>query len=102
MSLVVQFVRPLYREDILRRIHSLLLLGGRFIFVEKVVHDSPEVQRLLIERYESLKRKNGYSRTEIARKRRSLENRLIPFTQSENLQILRHAGFREVEIFFLF
>jgi hypothetical protein len=41
------------------------------------------------------KHARGYSRSEIARKREALENRLIPFRPEENLSILREAGHAE-------
>jgi hypothetical protein len=46
------------------------------------------------------KHARGYSRSEIARKREALENRLIPFRPEENLSMLREAGLAEAEIFF--
>jgi tRNA (cmo5U34)-methyltransferase len=47
-----------------------------------------------------MKRRNGYSSTEITLKREALENVLIPYRFEENRDMLREAGFRQVEEFF--
>ena len=46
------------------------------------------------------KRRNEYSELEISQKREALENVLIPYKTSENINLLREAGFKEVEVFF--
>lgn len=42
----------------------------------------------------------GYSEFEIAQKREALENVLIPYTQEENLQMIKDAGFSHCEVIF--
>lgn len=37
---------------------------------------------------------------EIVKKREALENVLIPYRLEENVELLKNAGFRHVEIFF--
>ena len=44
-----------------------------------------------------LKRTNGYSQEEVNRKRLSLEGVLVPVTAHWNEDLLRRAGFRDVE-----
>jgi tRNA (cmo5U34)-methyltransferase len=100
LSLVLQFLRPRSRERLLAACVRRLRPGGCLVLVEKTVHASPVVNKIFIDCYHDYKHARGYSRTEIARKREALENRLIPFRPEENLSMLREAGFAEAEIFF--
>jgi tRNA (cmo5U34)-methyltransferase len=100
MSLTLQFVRPLYRERVLREISDGLHANGCLLMVEKILVEESLLNRLYIEHYYGFKERNGYSRTEIARKREALENVLIPYRLEENLEILARAGFRSSDVFF--
>ena len=100
MLLTLMFVRPLHRRDVLSAIYQGLNTGGALIMVEKVVCDSPDLNRQFIKYYYDMKRRHGYSELEISQKREALENVLIPYTESENRQILADAGFSRVEVFF--
>jgi tRNA (cmo5U34)-methyltransferase len=100
MSLTLQFVRPLYRQRILGEIHTGLNEGGAFLLVEKVLAEESLLNRLYIQHYHEFKERNGYSALEIARKREALENVLIPYRLKENEEMLRHVGFRAVDVFF--
>ena len=100
MSLTLQFVRPLYRERALRSIVDGLHHDGCLILVEKVVGEDSLLNRLFIEHYHAFKQRNGYSEIEIAKKREALENVLLPYRLNENVELLRHCGFRAVDVFF--
>lgn len=100
LSLTLQFVRPLYRERILRQIREGLADSGCLIVIEKVLAEESMLSRLYIRYYYDFKRRNGYSDLEIARKREALENVLIPYRLKENEEMLRSAGFRAVDVFF--
>lgn len=100
MSLTLQFVRPLRRERLIRAIFEGLNQQGCLILVEKVLAEETLTNRLFIKHYYELKRRNGYSEIEIAQKREALENVLIPYRLRENEELLRGAGFRQVDIFF--
>jgi tRNA (cmo5U34)-methyltransferase len=100
MSLTLQFVRPLFRERLMRTVFEGLNHQGCLILVEKVLSPDTLINRLFIKHYHEFKRRNGYSETEIAQKREALENVLVPYRLRENEQLLRHAGFGCVEIFF--
>ena len=67
------------------------------ILVEKVQGGSPWLERRLVGVHEGMKRENGYTQEEIDRKRMSLAGVLVPLTAAENEELLRRAGFREVE-----
>jgi len=95
-----QFLRPLARQALLRKIYATLKTDGCLILSEKCLEDSADVSRVFVQRHHALKERNGYSKLEIAEKRDALENVLIPFRVSENLEMLREAGFSPVSIFF--
>jgi tRNA (cmo5U34)-methyltransferase len=100
LVLTLMFVRPLYRERLMRGICAGLRENGCLLLVEKVLGDGSSFNRLFIERYYAYKRRRGYSELEIAQKREALENVLIPYRLCENRDLLVQAGFREVEVFF--
>lgn len=95
-----QFLRPLARRTLLRRIYTALNNGGCLLLSEKCLEDSADVSRLYADHYHAMKARNGYSELEIAEKREALENVLIPFRVSENIEMLREAGFSPVSVFF--
>jgi tRNA (cmo5U34)-methyltransferase len=100
MLLTLQFVRPLHRERVMRRIYEGLEPNGCLLLVEKLTGASTVLNRLFINHYYEFKRRNGYSETEIAQKREALENVLIPYRLEENVQLLEDTGFSAVECFF--
>lgn len=100
MILTLQFVRPLQREKIVRRIWEGLNESGCLILVEKITLEDSLLNRLFIKHYYEMKKRNGYSDVEISLKREALENVLIPYRHEENTDMLHNAGFRSVEEFF--
>ena len=99
MNWTLQFVRPLHRDDLARRIHEGLVEKGCFLLSEKITASPSLLNRLYIDFYHRFKRRNGYSDPEIARKREALENVLVPYREEENVQLLRRAGFGVVDVF---
>ena len=100
LVLTLQFVRPLKRERLMGDIHRGLNPQGCLILVEKVLAEESLFNRLFINYYYDLKRREGYSDTEIAQKREALENVLIPYKLLENRELLLNTGFRAVDVFF--
>lgn len=100
MILTLQFIRPLNREDLLRRINESLGENGCLILVEKVTGPHSLLNRLFIEHYYDFKRRSGYSEMEISKKREALENVLIPYHIQENRELLFKTGFTQIEEFF--
>lgn len=100
MNWTLQFVRPLYRESLLRRIHDALVPGGALFLSEKVLVGDSMLNRLYIDFYLDYKRSQGYSETEITRKREALENVLIPYRVEENYELLARCGFGTVDTYF--
>jgi tRNA (cmo5U34)-methyltransferase len=99
MLYTLQFVRPLHRPRVIRMCQESLQPGGYLIMAEKILAEDSELRRLYIDLYHDYKRRHGYTSTEITRKREALENVLIPFTNAENISLLREAGFAAEPIF---
>lgn len=100
MILTLPFIRPLYRERLVRRISQGLNDNGCLIVVEKLTTSNTLINRLFIKHYYEMKRRNGYSETEIAQKREALENVMIPYRMEENRELLLESGFRHAEEMF--
>jgi len=100
LNWTLQFVRPLYREALVRRIFEALEPGGALFLSEKVLLQNSFLNRLYIEHYLRYKRSRGYSDTEIQRKREALENVLVPYRLEENRLMLERAGFGTIDPFF--
>jgi tRNA (cmo5U34)-methyltransferase len=82
LCLTLQFVRPLYREKLLKKIFNGLCQGGVLILVEKILAEDSSFNRDFIKYYYNLKRRSQYNEMEIAQKREALENVLIPYKLS--------------------
>jgi tRNA (cmo5U34)-methyltransferase len=100
LCLTLQFVRPINREKLLRSIYDGMVPGGAVIIVEKILAEDSTFNRDFIKYYYDMKRRNNYSEMEISQKREALENVLIPYKLSENILLLREAGFTQCEVFF--
>jgi tRNA (cmo5U34)-methyltransferase len=100
LVLTLMFVRPLYREKLMRSICAGIQENGCLLLVEKVLGDGSLFNRLFIERYYAYKRRRGYSELEIAQKREALENVLVPYRVEENRDLLARHGFTSTDVFF--
>ena len=99
MNYTLQFVAPELRPNFLRTIHQTLRPGGVLVLSEKIVSADPDFDLTFGNCYLDFKRANGYSETEIARKRQALEKVLIPLSLADNLAMLESAGFAAAEPF---
>jgi tRNA (cmo5U34)-methyltransferase len=100
MILTLQFVRPLYREPLIRSIYEGLNQQGCLLIVEKVLGEDSVFNRLFIEYYYRMKKRQGYSEMEISQKREALENVLVPYRLMENRELILNVGFQCVDVFF--
>lgn len=96
----LQFIRPLVREELVKKIADALKKEGVFIFSEKVISHHAKLNKDLIEHYYDFKKKQGYSEFEIAQKREALENVLVPYSEEENIKMAKNAGFSHCEVVF--
>lgn len=96
----LQFIRPLQREKLVKKIYDSLKEKGIFIFSEKVISSDNKLNKQCIDEYYNFKKNQGYSEFEISQKREALENVLIPYTQEENKKMILDAGFNHCEVLF--
>jgi tRNA (cmo5U34)-methyltransferase len=97
--LTLQFVPIEYRARVVHDIYEHTVPGGALVLVEKVLGNSNATDRLMTDLYHGLKRAHGYGEEEIERKRLSLEGVLVPVAANWNEDLLRRAGFDDVECF---
>lgn len=100
LCLTLQFVRPINRLRLIKSIREQLNPNGCIIIIEKVLGENAEFNRKFIKYYYDMKRRNNYDEMEISQKREALENVLIPYKLTENIQMITEAGFHSSEIFF--
>jgi len=96
----LQFIRPLVREELVKKIASSLKKDGVFIFSEKVISHHSKLNKDLIECYYDFKKEQGYSEYEIMQKREALENVLVPYSEEENIKMALSNGFSHCEVVF--
>ena len=97
--LTIQFTPIEYRLNIIKDVYKTLSDGGVFIFVEKVLGETAEIDNTLVELYYDLKGENGYTHEKIQKKRKALEGVLVPVTSSWNIELLRKSGFQNIDCF---
>ncbi|WP_455756750.1 carboxy-S-adenosyl-L-methionine synthase CmoA [Sulfurimonas sp.] len=96
----LQFIRPLVREELVKKISSALKKDGVFIFSEKVISHHSKLNKDMIECYYDFKKDQGYSEYEIMQKREALENVLVPYSEEENIKMALNNGFTHCEVVF--
>ncbi len=97
---VLQFVRPMQREVLLKKVYNSLELNGVLLVGEKIMSEDRILDKQMIELYYLYKQNQGYSHNEIAFKREALENVLVPYSLKENVALLESVGFKHVEALF--
>jgi tRNA (cmo5U34)-methyltransferase len=100
MNWVLQFLPPEARVEILSRIRQALVTDGALLLSEKVHSEDPAIEAFNFSAHLDFKRANGYSDLEISQKRTALEQVMVPDTIEAQLDRLRQAGFREVQVWF--
>ncbi len=93
INYTLQFIPVAHRRDLLRQVYSGLRPGGLLYLSDKVRSASPEFQASNTLFYERFKEDQGYSRTEIERKKEALDQVLVPLTFEEQIALVRSAGF---------
>lgn len=97
--LTLQFLEPEERQEVINRAYSSLKKGGALFFVEKVLSDSGRIQDVFTQVYHDQKESAGLSPDEIRRKDESIRGVMRPFTIQENEEMLKEAGFTQIELF---
>ncbi len=100
MNYTLQFIDPLHREDLVKRVYHGLNHNGILLVSDKTLQSHTDISRIFVDNYYNMKRANGYSELEISRKREALENVLIPYSVKEEEQLFKSGGFEAVDIFY--
>ncbi len=97
--LTLMFVPIEYRMQLVSNVYGHTVPGGAFIVVEKVLGETAALDKIMMDQYLKMKREKGYTDEQIDRKKLSLEGVLVPVTAKWNENLLKSAGFRQVDCF---
>jgi tRNA (cmo5U34)-methyltransferase len=92
----IQFVRPSVRQELIDKLYSTLNWGGALLLFEKVRGADARFQDILTTLYNDYKLRKGYTPEEIVSKTRSLKGVLEPFSTQGNIDMLKRAGFVDI------
>jgi len=98
LNFTLQFIAPERRDDLVARISRGLEPGGVLVLSEKTCPEAGQ-GGLLAGLHDAFRRRRGYSNLEIARKRKALEQVLVPETASAHVERLERSGLLPVEWF---
>jgi tRNA (cmo5U34)-methyltransferase len=100
LNFTLQFVAPAQRAALMRRIYAGMKPGGMLVLSEKIHFEDAELNALFIDLHHRFKEQNGYTQTEISRKRAAIENVLVPETLRAHEARIRDAGFDSFAVWF--
>jgi tRNA (cmo5U34)-methyltransferase len=100
LNFTLQFIEQALRDAVINHICAGLRPGGIMVLSEKVVFEDPHLNELNIDLHHEFKRANGYSDLEIAQKRDSLENVLVPESLQDHRERIAKAGFSSCDVWF--
>jgi len=92
----VQFIHPARRQDLIDKLYRTLNWGGGLLLFEKVRGADARFQDILTSLYTDYKLRMGYSPDDIIAKSRSLKGILEPFSTQGNYDLLKRAGFVDI------
>lgn len=92
----IQFIKPRIRQLIFDKIYDSLNWGGAFVLFEKVRGADARFQDITTALYTDYKIEQGFTKEEIFDKTRSLKGVLEPFSTQGNLDLLKRAGFKDI------
>lgn len=92
----VQFIRPSVRQELINKLYQNLNWGGALLLFEKVRGADARFQDILTTLYTDYKLRRGYSPEDIVSKSRSLKGVLEPFSSQGNIDMLKRAGFVDI------
>ncbi|KRR14926.1 hypothetical protein CQ12_32310 [Bradyrhizobium jicamae] len=94
---IVQFIPPMDKRALLRRIHDSLVEGGAFMIAEKTLAETPRLQDAVTFSYYDYKLERGFTAEQILVKERQLRGQMTCMSEAELRGALREAGFTEME-----
>jgi tRNA (cmo5U34)-methyltransferase len=93
----VQFIPPMYKRGLLRRIYENLVEGGALMIAEKTLADTARLQDVMTFSYYDHKLERGFTAEQIIEKERQLRGQMTCMSEAELREALRQAGFTETE-----
>lgn len=95
----LQFISINERQKILNAVCNSLFANGAFFFCEKEFSVSSKLQEVYTFANYSNKLKS-FTHAEVLQKEKDIRTLMSPLTTTENKQMLKKAGFKNVDIFF--
>jgi len=96
----LQFLRSEQRLRTLKRLAKSLDKDGALFLVEKVYSQNPKMHDIFQSLYWDMKSEKGFEPEEILNKSNSLRGVMRPITVSENVEQLKGAGFKNIDVIF--
>ena len=93
----VQFVPPMNKRELLKRIYDCLVEGGALMIAEKTLAETARLQDALTFPYYDHKLRAGFTPEQVLLKERSLRGQMTLLSEAELREALKQAGFREIE-----
>ncbi len=96
-TFTLQFIPPIDKRRILRRMHDSLVEGGALMIAEKTLAASARLQDAVTFTYYDHKLERGFTAEEILEKEYALRGQMTCMTEIELRAAIRQAGFAEIE-----
>jgi tRNA (cmo5U34)-methyltransferase len=96
--LALQFIPIKYRQKVLNKVYKGLNEGGAFVLVEKVHQSDSRLDDMFKQIHHDWKLEQGFTTEEIKKKEASIRGVMRPVTLTENMRMLREAGFKHRDI----
>lgn len=100
LNFTLQFLKPISRLKLLRKIFNNLNYGGALIISEKFHFDHNTKHSLLYNMHYNFKKFNGYNDLEIIKKNKLLQKVMITDTIETHIKRLNKAGFININLWF--
>ena len=100
MNFTLQFLSPDRRDEMIQKIYAGLRPGGVLLLSEKIAFEDADKEAFETDMHHEFKKLMGYSDLEVAQKRKSLDNVLLPETLAAHRARLKKAGFTKTHLWF--
>jgi tRNA (cmo5U34)-methyltransferase len=100
MNYTLQFLSPDQRDAMTQKIYDGLRPGGVLLLSEKIAFEDADKEAFETDMHHEFKKLMGYSDLEVAQKRKSLENVLLPETLAAHRTRLKKCGFTKTHLWF--
>ena len=94
----LQFLPKRDRQQLIEQIHDSLSKGGAFIFSEKLLSSTSQLEEMMTFCYYDWKRKH-FSAEQILEKEEKLRHMMKPLCLDDLIALVKSAGFRDIQTF---